>query len=519
MENVANSMPPIPHIIYPPKAPQQEDVTNSEVEPMDSSSGSSSEDYQPDVDDEGGENTSNSDELKLVGEKEIEVALSNEVPIISHRHFDELESGDESDLPAEEDSAVYSSSQPPTTSQTSSSLNVPGKFRRDQHGQVTSAAVSVPRSQEVFASNITNTVPATSQSQPQLTSRSESTQTAAAAASSTSRRKPNGARQRAFENEVSVSSEQAPLLLGPQQNNTHDKVSLHNRASGEGQQAVHSEPTTVSASHRNSKLNKVPTQARASNDKGMTTIHPLPVEWEHPAQLVPHPEGGRQIRLNNQNVQVKTVIQRAMDLTDPNIVFSNAYPDTGDSVVMIHNALVQAVRDLKRENPKDGYDTIKKRFRHDHDFMHRMSNVVMSRFSNTCSDIKKIANTCVMGYELGDQSNSADVHARVKVLLNADNYCYPGTWEALPGDVFASLRDWETGSLWHITFNSGNYYTTYDGHMQYLNGVRDKFPAQYHRMMHKLYRVVFIDMAPELNKVTNHMSVDSARDPSFYASD
>ncbi|KAK7025400.1 hypothetical protein VNI00_016037 [Paramarasmius palmivorus] len=389
--------------------------------------------------------------------------------------------------------------------------HIPGKFRWGREAQRTDA---FPSAQEDLATNL---VP---QPAPRITK-------------PTWKRKPNGLHQQAFENEALV-------LLGHPHNPNKDAV---DKESGINRscQVSHARSSEIHVSLDNKRPNKVTPGTGGPNSKGITVVQQPPVEWEPPAHLVPHPEGGRYIRINNQNTRVRSVIQRAMDISDPEIVFLNAYPDHRDMIVSTRNALVQAVREYKKQYPSEGYDKIKKRIQHDRDFMERMGGVVINRFSNTRSHVKKIADTYVLGYDLGNQGNSTDIRAQVKTLLDADSYCYPGTWEVLPNyqykrhmdrhkpylvqpiiatmrhlcsgykadqhldqfgssmetlpqekevppglvalaatAIFASLCDWQTGTLQHVVFNSGNYHTTFNGHMQYLEGVCDNYLGQYH---------------------------------------
>ncbi|KAK7023554.1 hypothetical protein VNI00_016674 [Paramarasmius palmivorus] len=552
--NTAASREPVTDRRQPSSNAQQADgARDDDSKASFSDSGSEHSQRQCDyhhVDDEGGQDESDNDDLHSVASVDIEATLASEAPDTRRSRqaqhlFDDDE--DVEDVPPHDTSLDYDHdvSLPPISHHCRSSSVRSGSSHTSGYN------MHPPTTDEEDFQRITNTEDEENPPKGRrldLRELSAGTQT-----------QQKGVRNKQPQQPRLVSRQtvQPPTQAGPL--TTSKKTVCQQNFDNEAPMVQRS--TTGQAQHQTQKV-----QAQKVQAKVKPNIEPEAKEWPVCAQLVPHPKGRSTMRLTDQSTEVQRVIQHAIKSTSIDLIYRHAFPDPTELSRTMRKVILTSTRSLVQMYPQLGFKHIKERIKYpDHDFTDAMAKPVAEHFSTTRGDAKEIADNRIVGYDLSGQKDICK--ARVRVLLQDDNYTYPGDWdpesspasqrrqidegkpfasspmiacmralckkfdarhasdlfvssiantpnelELPPGlvalaatAIFAVLRDWQSGELERLDFEGNIYNRTYNTTLSWFTRAKEHNAMNYHRLMHGLYRLVW-EQQDDTTVMTNTMA-------------
>ncbi|KAG7094611.1 hypothetical protein E1B28_005435 [Marasmius oreades] len=70
----------------------------------------------------------------------------------------------------------------------------------------------------------------------------------------------------------------------------------------------------------------------------------------------------------------------------------------------------------------------------------------------------------------------------------------------------AALRDWKSGENSPLKFEGNMFNCTYASNIEWMAAAQQRNPANYHKLMHKLYELVMVPDDLEQGKLVNTMA-------------
>ncbi|KAG1835775.1 hypothetical protein F4604DRAFT_1942143 [Suillus subluteus] len=181
------------------------------------------------------------------------------------------------------------------------------------------------------------------------------------------------------------------------------------------------------------------------------------------------------VRLTDQNIELRKVIQRGILEVKAYIAFEHGYPDLVTKNIYTRDILLKAAQ----------YHTavpIEKRMQTDDEYLLALTNLIDARASLFRSDIKEVTSKSIIGYFCLGGSNS---NAIIDRLLASHSYIFLQSF-----DIRATLLAKRNKSSDDFKFTGNQFLDIYNHHMSLLGSIQKKAPIKFHKMMSDIYEEV-----------------------------